>query len=142
MNKAIDYKKLAYQIGIILANILMIIGGIFTLVALIEMKKYGTTLDDYYYHLDNYDYNLLTMKTYGIAMMVSGFIAYLVNMVMNITANSQHSSAQNVKEKKTNEAISVCEVCGAKSNQLKTITIENNEKIRLCPQCYNDEKET
>lgn len=135
MNQTTDYKKLANQIGIVLADILMIVGGVFTIAALIGMHENGTKLE--YHYLDGYDYNLMTMKTYGIAMMVGGWIVYMVNMISNLKQKSE----KNEKEKKSEEESCVCEVCGIKSSKLKTVSVGDNEKIKLCPQCYDDEKQ-
>ncbi len=80
MNQTIDYKKLAYQIGVVFSELLMIVGGIFTITALMAMEKNGTNLE--YHYLNSYDYNLMMLKTYGIAMMIGGFFSYIVNKVM------------------------------------------------------------
>ena len=132
MNQTIDYKKLSYQIGVVLADLLTIVGGIFTLVSMIEMKNYSRLESSYY--------DLLMMKTYGIAMMIGGFIGWFANILMLFFANRTMTSKKTtVKNEKNTEASSVCAICGAKSTRLKTVTVGDNEKIRLCPQCCSEE---
>ena len=85
MNQSIDYKKLAYRIGTVLATLLLIVGSIFTIVAIIEMGRVGTNETRY---PNSYDYNLLTMQIYGIAMMISGFISNLIYVIMGLKKSS------------------------------------------------------
>ncbi|MBP3554663.1 MAG: hypothetical protein J6K63_03380 [Clostridia bacterium] len=130
MNQPLDYKKLAYQIGAVISSIVAIIGMIFIFVALIEIGRCETNLKNY---LDSYDYSLLTMRTYGIAMMVGGWIALIVNAFFANPKNIKMQSAnavQNATVKPTR-----CEICGAKTAQLTTITIADNEKIHVCANC-------
>lgn len=130
MNQPLDYKKLAYQIGAVISSIVAIIGMIFIFVALIEIGRCETNLKNY---LDSYDYSLLTMRTYGIAMMVGGFIARIANITL---ANLKNTETQNTKAVQSSSAKPTrCEICGAKTTQLTTITIADNEKIHVCPNC-------
>ena len=133
MNQTIDYKKLPFHIGTILSYILIIVGFVFMFVAMIEMKEYGTIERDPRF-IDSHDYDLMIMKTYGIAMVIGGFIAWFANIILTVIKPA-------VKNEKNTEASSVCAICGAKSTRLKTVTVGDNEKIRLCPQCCSEENE-
>ena len=96
MSQQINYKQLSSRIGMVFADTLMIVGAIFLIVAVIEMGKVGTLETRY---PDYYDYNLMTMKIYGIAMMVSGFVAYFVNLFMNfISSPSSADKHESSKE--------------------------------------------
>lgn len=139
MDQTMDYKTLPLRIGLLFTFILMIVGWIFMLVAIIEMKEYGTFESSY---LDGYDYDLLMMKTYGSAMAIGGCSAWLINLFMILFVNrAMRRKKTTATNEKNTEVSSVCAICGAKSTSLKTVTVGDNEKIRLCPQCCSEENE-
>ncbi len=131
-------QKLAHHIGFVISDIITILGAMITLVAIIEIKRTDAAIDSY---LDSYQYDMLTMKTYGIALMLGGFLAHLAEYIMVMISdkniNIMNLLGDNNSSKK--EKPSCCELCGTKNTALYETEI-GNETLYVCSQCRSEEK--